>query len=104
MKIEDEETEHENEFSASISNTLADLDSRIFLQYWLNETYKGWYLQFGCRGISHGDADITIAAGCNMPLWKGLSVSLAAEKDLIASKKNNCFKGNGFSINLFYAF
>ncbi|MBO7192622.1 MAG: hypothetical protein J6V17_04455 [Bacteroidales bacterium] len=91
---------HLSEFTEIQSPEISACNHLLSVYYWFDETYKGAYLEFGCRSGEKIRTDCTLGIGYNIPIWKGLSIVLSYGTDLIASMKSGKTEGKGAGLSI----
>ena len=98
--VDMEYEEHLSEFTETYKSEISICRHQVSVCYWLDETYKGAYLEIGCRSGVKIKADCTLGIGYNIPVWKGLSISLSYDTDLMASIRSGKAEGKGAGLSV----
>lgn len=91
---------HLSEFEEVVRKQKAPARCSVSVRYWLLETFKGGWLGIGCIDRKESRPGLTVGFGYDMPVWKGLGISLSCSTDMLASCLSGTYAGDGLTIGI----
>ena len=90
LRKSSEEKAHNESFLAGADESLhkETAETGIALQYWSSTSYKGVFLELGCRCRLYSEYIFTWGIGCNMHITGNLAVQLSLESGISSSYRS----------------
>ena len=74
------------------------------IQYWLAEAFKGGWIEIGCRYGRDVKPALTVGAGYEIPIWKGLRIYVSCRTDITGDRQENLKETDGISAGIQWIF
>lgn len=100
----DEYTMHLSEFETLQLRQSGSFRLSAGIQYWLAEAFKGGWIEIGCRYGRDVKPALTVGAGYEIPIWKGLRIYVSCRTDITGDRQENLRETDGMSAGIQWIF
>ena len=76
----------------------------IYIDYWLEDTFKGAYIRLGGDIRDREGPDMTIGVGYTMRIWKGLGIETGYNLGVIDALNKQKLSADGLKAGFYYVF